>query len=91
MSLSHRNQPTDLLCKSIDWFLCERDIDRKRVKYHYHTNYLASVVNCESDTTSIACLLKDLVFSKVSIKLVGVIIDITCGTVLHCVDIHIHE
>ena len=26
MSLSHRNQSIDLPCKSIDWFLCERDI-----------------------------------------------------------------
>ena len=31
MSLSHRNQSINLLCKSIDWFLCERDIDRERV------------------------------------------------------------
>ena len=32
MSLSHRNQSMDLQGKSIDWFLCERDIDRYRVK-----------------------------------------------------------
>ena len=32
MSLSLRNQSIDLLCKSIDWFLCERDINRLRVK-----------------------------------------------------------
>ena len=28
MSLPHRNQSIDLLCKSIDWFLSERGIDR---------------------------------------------------------------
>ena len=28
MSLSHKNQSIDLQSKSIDWFLCERDIDR---------------------------------------------------------------
>ena len=32
MSLPHRNQSIDLQSKSIDWFLCERDIDRYRVK-----------------------------------------------------------
>ena len=32
MSLSYRNQSTDLLCKSIDCFLYERGIGRKRVK-----------------------------------------------------------
>ena len=32
MSLSYGNQSIDLLCKSIDWFLYERDIGRQRVK-----------------------------------------------------------
>ena len=32
MSLSHRNQSIDLLCKLIDWFLYEKDIDHERVK-----------------------------------------------------------
>ena len=30
--LSYRNQPTDLLCKSIDWFLYDRDLRQERVK-----------------------------------------------------------
>ena len=34
MSLSHRNQSIDLQSKSIDWFLCERGIDRYRVKFY---------------------------------------------------------
>ena len=32
MSLSYRNQSIDLSCKSIDWFLYDRDIDRKVLK-----------------------------------------------------------
>ena len=31
MSLSYKNQSTDLERKSIDWFLYERDIDRSKV------------------------------------------------------------
>ena len=31
MPLSDRNQSIDLQSKSIDWFLCERDIDRSKV------------------------------------------------------------
>ena len=30
-SLSHRNQPIDLLCKSINWFLYDRDLGHERV------------------------------------------------------------
>ena len=30
MSLSRRNQSIDLQSKSIDWFLCEREIDHLR-------------------------------------------------------------
>ena len=31
-SLSNRNQPNDLLCKSMDWFLYGRNLHRKRIK-----------------------------------------------------------
>ena len=31
-SLSYRNQSIDLLCKSIEWFLYDRDLRRERVK-----------------------------------------------------------
>ena len=31
-SLSYRNQPNDLLCKSMDWFLYGRNLRRKRIK-----------------------------------------------------------
>ena len=31
-SLSYRDQSIDLLCKSMDWFLCDRDLHRERVK-----------------------------------------------------------
>ena len=30
--LSYRNQPIDLLCKSIDWFLYHKDLRQERVK-----------------------------------------------------------
>ena len=30
-SLSHRNQSIDLLCKSMDWFLNDRDLRHERV------------------------------------------------------------
>ena len=33
-SLSYRKQSTDLLCKSMDWFLYERDLRHERVKRH---------------------------------------------------------
>ena len=29
--LSYRNQSIDLLCKSMDWFLCDRDLHHERV------------------------------------------------------------
>ena len=32
LSLSHRNQPTDLLCKSEEWILYDRDLRHERVK-----------------------------------------------------------
>ena len=31
-SLSYRNQSTDFLCKSMDWFLYDRDLRQERVK-----------------------------------------------------------
>ena len=31
-SLSYRNQSTDLLCKSMDWFLYDRELHHERVK-----------------------------------------------------------
>ena len=35
--LSYRNQHTDLLCKSIDWFLYDRDLRYERIScLHYH-------------------------------------------------------
>ena len=46
MSLSHRNQSINLLCKSTDWLLCERDIDRERVN-------VKSFIGEEDDVTSI--------------------------------------
>ena len=40
MSLSYRNQSIDLQSKSIDWFLCERDIGREKVnKIRYDMNF----------------------------------------------------
>ena len=30
-SLSYRNQPIDLLCKSMEWFLYDRDLRHKRI------------------------------------------------------------
>ena len=40
MSLSYRNQSIDLQSKSIDWFLCERDIGREKVnKIRYVMNF----------------------------------------------------
>ena len=33
-SLSYRNQSTDLLCKSMDWFLYDRDLRHERTKEH---------------------------------------------------------
>ena len=36
MTLSHRNQSIDLLCKLIDWFLYEKAIGRERVKPSYN-------------------------------------------------------
>ena len=32
-SLSYRNKFIDLLCKSMDWFLYDRDLRHERVKY----------------------------------------------------------
>ena len=37
-SLSYKNQPIDLHCKSVDWFLYERDLRHERVKHFWWTN-----------------------------------------------------
>ena len=34
-SLSYRNQSSDLLCKSMDWFLYEKDLRNERVKKQF--------------------------------------------------------
>ena len=34
----YTNQPTDLLCKSMDWFLYDRDLRRERVNAQYFHN-----------------------------------------------------
>ena len=56
MSLSHRNQSTDSFCKSIDWFLCQRDIDRWRVKtgatFRCSENYLNTPIRGGSSTAA---------------------------------------
>ena len=31
-SVSYRKQSTDLLCKSMDWFLCDRDLRHKELR-----------------------------------------------------------
>ena len=31
MSLSYRNQSIDLLCKSVNWFQCDRNLHHERV------------------------------------------------------------
>ena len=31
-SISYRNQPVGMLCKSMDWFLHDRDLHHERVK-----------------------------------------------------------
>ena len=42
-SLSYRNQPTDLLSKSmVDWFLCDKDPRHKRVKWIHEVLALKS-------------------------------------------------
>ena len=35
-SLSFRNQSFDLLCKSVDWFLYNRDLRHERVNNSFH-------------------------------------------------------
>ena len=37
--LSYRNQSTELLCKSIDWYLCDRNLCYKRVKFTSSKTY----------------------------------------------------
>ena len=32
---SYRNQSIDLLCKSMDWFICDRDFHHQRVKWEF--------------------------------------------------------
>ena len=38
-SLSYRNQSTDLLCKSMDWFLCYRGLRHERVEKYLIQKY----------------------------------------------------
>ena len=42
-SLSYRNQSIDLLCKSMEWFLYDRDICHERVNEKYNESYSASM------------------------------------------------
>ena len=39
-SLSYRNQSTDLLCKSMDWFLYDTDLGHERVKSCVSTGHI---------------------------------------------------
>ena len=41
--LSYRNQSTDLLCKSMDWFLHDNGLSHERVKKKTCWNNIASV------------------------------------------------
>ena len=41
--LSYRNQPIDLLCKSMDWFLYDMDLRHERVKKELINPFLANV------------------------------------------------
>ena len=49
-SLSYRNQFTDLLCKSMDWFLYDRDLHRERVKTLF-THYTPKVCSYMLEST----------------------------------------
>ena len=43
-SLSYRNQTIDLLYKSIDWFLYERDFRHERVKLDFEKTFTGEVL-----------------------------------------------
>ena len=45
MSLSYRNQTIDLLCKSMDWFLYDRDLRHESVKAESITLTLRRIEN----------------------------------------------
>ena len=44
-SLLYRNQSTDLLCKSIDWFLYDKNLLRERFKLYFLPELLPEVLN----------------------------------------------
>ena len=52
-SLSYRNQSIDLLCKSIDWFLCDRDLCHEKVEVdcaiRFLIRYNLFYISCNSD------------------------------------------
>ena len=42
-SLSYWNQSIDLLSKSVDWFLCDKDLRHERIKTVFLTNFAKSI------------------------------------------------
>ena len=53
-SLSYRNQVTNLQCRSMNWFLYDRDLHHKRVQFHK----IVEVINwicCSKYVNSTAC------------------------------------
>ena len=47
-SLSHRNQSTDLLCKSMDWFLYDTDFPHERVTFYVTETQLRKLNHSQS-------------------------------------------
>ena len=43
MSLTYRNQSIDLLSKSVEWFLYDRDFLHERVKFYSKNTKMASI------------------------------------------------
>ena len=60
MSLSYRNQSTDLLFKSVDWFLYDRDLRHERVEGILP---LPTIHNLKNDIQNIQIMI--LVFSVI--------------------------
>ena len=71
--LSYRNQSIDLLCKSMNWLLCDRDIRRERVNTDQSSTFLHTVLEKHCCFTILLLLLEGVVgvlFLGIALKVI---------------------
>ena len=71
MFISYRNQPIDWLCKSIDWFLHDRDLRHGRVnaKPHFLSNAPSKLIILNNKVVFPLSELQDILLQDINERL----------------------